>query len=132
MAGETVYLTCHSIERAKLRVRSKSSEYSRKQVQLAYERGLRAEDCTSWERNYMDNQNKGKGCVPVAYNGFCFIFCVYPERNEAVCLTVYPLPPWFGKKKSHYYHKKERIKSPKNYKAPERGRVNACANEIDE
>lgn len=125
MAGETVILTQHSIERAKLRIRSKSTNYSKKQVQMAYERGRRAEDLCSWERNYMEKQKRNQCDEPVAYNGFCYIFAVYREREEAICLTVYPLPPWFNRRKSHYYHKKERIKDIKNYHAPARGRVEA-------
>ena len=34
----------------------------------------------------------------IAYNGFCFIF----DRETNTCITMYGLPPYFGKKKTFY------------------------------
>lgn len=79
-------------------------------MQLAYDRGKRAEDFTSWERNYLLGEQKEDDCIAVAYNQHCYIFRK-GSSSDIVCITMYPLPNWFGKKKAHYYHKNERVKN---------------------
>ena len=44
----------------------------------------------------------------IAYNNFCYIV-----SEEGFCVTLYPLPVWFGKKK--HFNGKERIRNMKAY-----------------
>lgn len=98
--------TVHSIERAKERA-GLSEKRASKMIKLAIERGKRAEDFTSWERDYLKGECKGDKTA-IAYNNFCYIV-----DEEGFCVTLYPLPAWFGKKK--HFNGKERIRNMKVY-----------------
>lgn len=113
MKNHIVIPTYHSLVRAKSRINTKSIAASQKQMQLAYERGKRAEDLSSWERDYLQKQQK-PGCIAVAFNQSCYIFRDESEK-DIVCLTIYPLPAWFGKPKSHMYCKKEKVRNPRKF-----------------
>lgn len=97
--------TLHSLERAKERM-GMNKKVAIKQIRLALERGKTFEEFTSWEKNYLGKEAYGN-CRAVAYNGYCYIF-----NDKDYCVTMYPLPIWFGKKK--HFDGKNRIK---NYKA---------------
>lgn len=97
----------HSIIRMEQRQGMKE-EQAKRQIKNAMHRGKRAEDFSSWEYNYLSTLCESKEVYPVAYNGWCYIF-----NNEGVCVTIYSLPVWFGKKKR--FDGKERIKNAKRY-----------------
>lgn len=87
----------HSIGRAKERA-GLSRKKAEKMMSLARERGIGFEDCRwSLDRMFLLNRTNDMA-VALAYNGYCFIF----RRNTADCITMYPLPKHFGKKKTFY------------------------------
>lgn len=96
----------HSIVRAKERA-SWNEKQAEKNIARALARGKSAEDFTSWEREYLEGESRGN-CTAVAYNNFCYIV-----NENGFCLTLYPLPIWFGKKKQ--FDGKERIRNAKKY-----------------
>ena len=98
--------TIHSIDRAKERA-GLNERRAYKMIDLALERGKTAEDFTSWERDYLLNEGKAD-TTAIAYNNFCYIV-----SDEGFCVTLYPLPAWFGKKK--HFNGKERIRNMKTY-----------------
>lgn len=98
--------TIHSIARAKERA-GLNERRAYKMIDLALERGKTAEDFTSWERDYLLNEGKAD-TTAIAYNNFCYIV-----SDEGFCVTLYPLPAWFGKKK--HFNGKERIRNMKTY-----------------
>ena len=59
------------------------------------------------ERSFLEGECK-YGNTAIAYNNFCYIFSA-----EGVCVTLYPLPVWFGKKKQ--FNGKEKVRNPKKY-----------------
>lgn len=103
----TSIVTVHGAIRAKERQNLKNIRSVEKNVQLAIQRGKRAEDCTSWERSFLAQEAR-EGYTAVAYNSFCYIF-----GDGGSCITMYPLPAWFGKKKA--FDGKERIRNYKRY-----------------
>lgn len=93
----------HSIARAKERA-GLNEKRARKMMNLARERGIRSTDCHwSVDRNYLESKCDEK-VEAVAYNGFCYIL----NRITMNCITVYPLPKDFGKKKTYYRNCKRR------------------------
>ncbi len=104
---DTSIVTVHGVHRAKARHNLKNLRSVEKNVQLAFQRGKRAEDCTSWEREFL-NTIVRDDCTAIAYNNFCYIF-----GASGTCVTLYPLPAWFGKKKA--FNGKERIRNYKSY-----------------
>lgn len=107
MTIDTTIVTIHGVSRAKERRKVKNVRSAEKNVTMAIQRGKRAEDCTSWERAYLSNEAYDN-CVAIAYNNFCYIV-----NTAGVCVTLYPLPIWFGKKK--HFNGKERIRDYKQY-----------------
>lgn len=99
--------TLHAMERSKERLNLKNQRSAIKNIELAIKRGKRAEDFTSWERNYLFNEGTDDRYA-VAYNDFCYIV-----SDEGCCITMFPLPSWFGKKK--HFNGKERIRDYKKY-----------------
>lgn len=96
----------HSIVRAKERL-GYNEKNALKQINRALERGKTAEQFTSWERDYLQNEGS-ETAYAVAYNNFCYII-----GANGICVTVYALPDWFGKKK--HFDGKEKIRNPKVY-----------------
>jgi hypothetical protein len=103
---ETNMTTIHSIERAKERI-GLNEKKAAKQIALALERGKEAKEFRSMERSFLEGECK-YGNTAIAYNNFCYIFSA-----EGVCVTLYPLPVWFGKKKQ--FNGKEKVRKPKKY-----------------
>ena len=99
--------TLHSIDRAMERCSLKNQRSAEKNISRAIQRGKRAEDCTSWERSYLSKEAHDN-CTAVVYNSFCYII-----NESGLCVTIYPLPAWFGKKK--HFDGKERIRDYKKY-----------------
>ena len=107
MTIDTTIVTIHGVSRAKERCNVKNVRSAEKNVSLAVQRGKRAEDCTSWEREYLSKEAYDN-CIAIAYNNFCYIV-----NSAGACVTLYPLPAWFGKKK--HFDGKERIRNYKQY-----------------
>ncbi len=103
----SAYATNHSLERAKER-RNLKQHAAKRDIKRAFENGKRAEDFSSWERQYLLKAQKG--CVAVAYNGYCYLF----DEDDARCITLYRLPPWFGQNKRAT--NKERVREYKRNK----------------
>jgi hypothetical protein len=98
--------TYHSIERAKERY-SASEKTAAKNIHLALERGKRADEFKSYEREYLERVGKD-GAFALAYNNFCYIV-----NENGFCITMYPLPVWFGRKR--HYDGKQYIRNIKAY-----------------
>ena len=98
--------TFHSLDRAKERigVRGKQAE---KRIRLAVERGKSAECFSAKERRYLEHES-ANGLTALAYNAFCYLV-----NDDGLCVTMYPLPGWFGKRM--YYNGKEKIRDVKKY-----------------
>lgn len=89
--------TYHSINRAKERA-GLNRKKAEKMMQLARERGIGFEDCRwSIDRNFL-LMRTNESCKAIAYNGYCFIF----DMETCNCITMYPLPRSFGRKKTFY------------------------------
>lgn len=87
----------HSIERAKERG-GLNRKKALKLMELAKKRGITCSDCTwSIDRNFLECRTNDK-CIAIAYNGYCFVM----DRDTMNCITMYPLPKYFGKKKTFY------------------------------
>lgn len=100
--------TQHSINRAKERA-GLNRKKAEKMINLARERGQVFEDCRwSLDRRFLLTRTNEEA-LAVAYNGYCFIF----SRQTADCITMYPLPKHFGKKKT-FYSESQR-KQPSRY-----------------
>jgi hypothetical protein len=99
--------TYHSIIRTKDRMNVKNIRSAEKNISLARSRGKTARDYTSWEREYLSKEAHDD-CTAIAYNNFCYIV-----NASGACVTLYPLPAWFGKKK--HFDGKERIRNYKQY-----------------
>lgn len=106
MTDKTI-TTRHSIRRAKDRCNLKNSRTAEKHIALALQRGKRAEDFTSWEHDFLANKAHDD-CTAIAYNNFCYIV-----NSAGACVTLLPLPSWFGKKK--HFDGKTHIRNFKQY-----------------
>lgn len=102
--------TVHSMERIKERAGMKNSEEMARYIASAVARGKRAEEYTSIERKYLETvDRKESNRKAIAYDGMCFIF----TADEEICITMFPLPAWFGKKK--HFNGKTKIRHPHRY-----------------
>lgn len=99
----------HSLERLKERSGKKNSREAARYLNNAVSRGKRAEDFASTaEKRYLEKKNsRSENHEAIVYDGNCFIF------SESTCITMFPLPAWFGKKK--FYDGKEKIRHPHRY-----------------
>lgn len=100
------FTTKHCIDRMKDRL-GVNTHKAEKRISDAIERGLTAEAFSSWERSFLAKEAHGD-CTALAYNGYCYII-----NANNVCVTLYPLPAWFGKKK--HFDGKEKIRNFKKY-----------------
>ena len=100
------FASYHSIVRAKERL-GYNKRNAEKQIELAMSRGKTADEFTSWERDYLKGEC-GDATTAIAYNNFCYIV-----SDTGICVTLYPLPVWFGKKK--HFNGKEKIRNMKSY-----------------
>lgn len=102
-------LTSHSISRAKERLH-KNKKNACTYIKKAVERGRTADSFTSLERVYLEHlQESHSGRKTVIYDRNCFIF----SPDGSTCITVFPLPSWFGRKKQ--FDGKKRIRHSKKY-----------------
>lgn len=100
------YTTQHSIERMKERL-GVNARKAEKRISDAICRGTGAESFSAKERAYLTGK-ECRGCTAKVYDGYCYIV----GEND-VCVTLYRLPSWFGKKK--HYDGKEKIRNYKKY-----------------
>lgn len=99
--------TLHSIIRAKQRFGLSESQ-AKKVINNAFYRGKTAKEYSFEQKDYLSNIEQ-RGCVPIVYNNYCWIF----SKDYSTCITVYALPHWFNEKA--FFHNKERIRNPKKY-----------------
>ncbi len=100
------YASIHSLTRAKERA-GLNERKAERQISRAMRDGKPADAFSSWERSYLEKEAYGD-CTAIAYSGFCYIV-----NSNGFCVTMYPLPAWFGKKK--HFDGKERIRNVKTY-----------------
>lgn len=94
---EYIYNSCHSYIRAKQRA-GLNRKKAERMIDLARKRGIESNECSwSLDKKFLDRKSDVYTRA-VAYNGFCFIF----DRNSYECVTIFPLPKYFGKKKTFY------------------------------
>ena len=100
-------ITKHGFERAKERLgyNEKTAEHF---IRNATQRGKRPEEFRSRkERDWLEKQ-VGHGCNVIIYNGYCVILT---ETN--ICVTLYKVPSWFGKRGC--YDGKRQIRDASRY-----------------
>ena len=100
--------TYHSLQRAEERTRF-NGKAARRFIENGLTRGKTADDYTKEERRYLSSIAYDD-CIAKAYNGYCLII-----SSDGDCVTLYPLPDWFGKKK--HYDGKTQIRNVKRYAA---------------
>lgn len=106
MIMEATVASYHSVNRAMERCRVKNVRAAEKRIATALQRGKQASEYSSWERSYL--MDRASDCTAIAYNNFCYLV-----NEDGMCITLYPLPAWFGKKKR--FQGKERIRDMKKY-----------------
>ena len=90
-----------------------SEKYASHLVFNALKNGREADCFCCRERTYLKSKEYDD-CHAIVYDGFCFIF-----NSDNSCVTMYPLPCWFGKKVIQVGKKKIRNKK-KYFKYSER------------
>lgn len=100
-------ITEHSIERAMERI-GLERDAAERFLLNGMVRGKSGEFYSGKEKRFLETHAKGDRLSSIAYNGYCLVMC-----DDQVCLTVYALPDWFGKKER--YNHKERIRKAKKY-----------------
>ena len=106
LKGANTMTTFHALQRTKERT-GFNHKASERLIANAITRGKGAQSFAAKEREYLERQESKKGYWTIVYNSLCFIF-----SNDGVCITVYKLPPWFGKKQ---YDGKQVIRNNKKY-----------------
>lgn len=102
MEGWLEYDSRHSIYRAKERM-GISEKRAIRMFDLARRRGIRSIDCKwSVDRRFLEIKSSEE-VEAIAFNGYCFIL----DRMTMNCITMFPLPKDFGKKKTYYQNNKE-------------------------
>lgn len=100
------YASIHSLNRAKQRA-GLNEKVAERQIARAMRDGKCADAFTSWEKSYLEKEGYDD-CTAIAYAGYCYIV-----NSKGFCVTMYPLPVWFGKKKR--FDGKEKIRNAKTY-----------------
>lgn len=103
---EVSMATVHSLVRAKDRL-NLNEQKAERLINQAIKKGKRASEFSSWERRFLEEESSD-GSEAIAYNNYCYII-----SENGFCITMYPLPAWFGKKKR--FDGKEHIRNIKNY-----------------
>jgi len=99
--------TYHALQRAQERT-GYNIKKSAKLISNAIKRGRSAETFNSIEREYLLHKQHRYGCGAIVHNSYCYII-----SRDNTCITMYPLPAWFGKKR--LYHGKIKIRNVKKY-----------------
>ena len=98
--------TLHALQRTYERTRFDLAT-SERFILNAIKRGKPADAFRAREREYLQSKEIKYGHWTVVYNFFCFIFS---EAGD--CITMFPVPKWFGKK---LYDGKQEIRNAKKY-----------------
>ena len=98
--------TRHSIQRARERL-GLHEKRAQRVIELAYTRGKRIEDFRGGDCRYLRSLCE-EGLDPVVYQGAIYIFSA-----DGVCVTLYPVPRWFGTRRN--YDGKERIRNVRRF-----------------
>lgn len=85
--------TFHAIQRTKERA-GYNHAGSTRFIENAIMRGKGIEEFGSIEREYLKYEERKQGCKVLVYNSYCFII-----SNEGICITMFKLPIWFGRKR---------------------------------
>ena len=104
--NESIEASYHSLIRARERLGLKTNAAER-EIRKAYTEGLDATEFNSREKEYLINKGLS-GAIVKVFNGSCYIF-----SENAICITIYKVPSWFGRRQ--YFDGKEKIRNPKNY-----------------
>ena len=95
--------TAHGLQRTYERT-GYNTETSRRLIKNALERGRKAKDFPSREREYlMSKANNGTSAR--VYNSYIFIFSA-----DDYCITMFTTPRWFSKTQ---YNGKQKVRDPK-------------------
>ncbi len=100
-------ITKHSLVRAKERLgyNEKVAEHF---IRNAEKNGKKPEEFHSRkERDWLEKQGS-RGCNVIIYNGYCIIL-----TETKICVTLYKVPTWFGKR--GYYDGKKQIRDISRY-----------------
>lgn len=97
--------TYHSIERTVERA-GLNRKAAIRMIENARVKGREANSFGRPEREYIEKK-KTEGTRVIIYAGYCFFF-----NDQDVCITMYSVPIWFGKK---HYNGKIEIRNPKRY-----------------
>ena len=99
--------TIHAVQRTQERA-GFNFKRSTRFISNAVKRGLKADAFESAERDYLKSYEYNNGCHAIVYNSFCFIV-----NNSGICITMFELPKWFGKKR--LFFGKERVRDTKKF-----------------
>lgn len=99
-------MTQHSILRTKERAKLTSNSAA-KFINNAIQFGQDASHFPSKERTYLESKFSDNKKA-VYYKGYCFIIA-----DRDVCVTMFPVPSWFGKKSN--FDGKIKVRNPKKY-----------------
>ena len=91
-----------TVERAGLNKRA-----AIRMIENARTKGQSSSEFGRCEREYLQRKEK-EGHKALIYAGYCFLF-----DDQDVCITMYGVPVWFGKKQ---YRGKTEIRNPKKYR----------------
>ena len=105
-ARKDIEATYHSLVRAKERLGLKA-EAAEREIRRAFTEGLDASEFNSREKEYLIGKEI-YGAAAKVYRGSCYIF-----SEEGVCITVYKVPAWFGRRQ--FFDGKKKIRNPKDY-----------------
>ena len=105
-AMESIGATYHSLVRAKERLGLKT-EAAEREIRRAFIQGLDSSEFTAKEKEYLIGKEV-YGAAAKVYKGSCYIF-----SEEGICITVYKVPSWFGRRQ--FFDGKKKIRNPKDY-----------------
>ncbi len=103
---KNIEATYHSLVRAKERLGLKADAAER-EIRKAFMQDLDVSEFTAREKEYL-NSKEIYGAAVKVYKNICYIF-----SEEGVCITVYKVPGWFGRRQ--FFDGKKKIRNPKDY-----------------
>ena len=99
-------MTYHSILRTAERA-NLNQQSAIRMIERAKECGKKSEQFPADERNYM-KRLETEGKTVLYHAGYCFVL-----GDDFICITMFPVPKWFGKKTKHCG--KTYVRRPKKY-----------------
>ena len=104
--GANDMTTYHALQRTNERT-GLNIKSSQRFIANAIERGKQSTDFTAKEREYLQRRESNKERRTVVYNSYCLIVSA-----DDICITIFQLPKWFGKKQ---YDGKQKIRNARKY-----------------